>query len=284
MLALSALLPAYSHPSSVCAVGDLHGDLQHALAALALCGAVDPETGSWVGGAMTVVQTGDVLDRGNNSLGVLRALWRLQAEAEAAGGELVLLLGNHELMNMQGKVHYVHKAELAAEGGAGAWKRRMQPTVGDLGAALLRHDAAAVRGGGACRTLFVHAGVRLSVAERFGSVERLNEAVGHNIVPWVSSRCGGTLALLDVGMSSAYGGLPAACDVGEEGEARTAALYYHGAATRGPVRSVSPPPELCDACSRFTPAGGGGDRAEAARQENAAHDCHEYCPPERMEL
>ena len=27
MLALSALLPAYSHPSSVCAVGDLHGDL-----------------------------------------------------------------------------------------------------------------------------------------------------------------------------------------------------------------------------------------------------------------
>jgi len=35
-------------------------------------------------------------------------------------------------------------------------------------------------------------------------------AVGHNIVPWVSSRCGGTLALLDVGMSSAYGGLPAA--------------------------------------------------------------------------
>ena len=177
MLALSALLPAYSHPSSVCAVGDLHGDLQHALAALALCGAVDPETGSWVGGAMTVVQTGDVLDRGNNSLGVLRALWRLQAEAEAAGGELVLLLGNHELMNMQGKVHYVHKAELAAEGGAGAWKRRMQPTVGDLGAALLRHDAAAVRGGGACRTLFVHAGVRLSVAERFGSVERLNEAV-----------------------------------------------------------------------------------------------------------
>ena len=93
------------------------------------------------------------------------------------GFGLVLLLGNHELMNMQGKVHYVHKAELAAEGGAGAWKRRMQPTVGDLGAALLRHDAAAVRGGGACRTLFVHAGVRLSVAERFGSVERLNEAV-----------------------------------------------------------------------------------------------------------
>jgi len=50
------------------------------------------------------------------------------------------------------------------------------------------------------------------------------------------------------------------------------------------VRTVSPPPELCDACSRFTPAGGGDDRAEAARQENAAHDCHEYCPPERMEL
>ena len=41
-----------------------------------------------------------------------------------------------------------------------------------------------------------------------GGVARM--AVGHNIVPWVSSRCGGRLQLLDVGMSGAYGGRPAA--------------------------------------------------------------------------
>lgn len=31
-------------------------------------------------------------------------------------------------------------------------------------------------------------------------------AVGHNIVPWITSRCSGTLHLLDIGMSSAYSG------------------------------------------------------------------------------
>ncbi len=104
-------------------------------------------------------------------------------------------------------------------------------------------------------------------------------AVGHNIVPWVSSRCGGSLALLDVGMSSAYGGLPAAwrCDLGPSGEAQTAALYFATTgATSGAVRRVAPPPELCDACARYKP-GGGDDRAEAARQAQAWHDCREYC-------
>jgi hypothetical protein len=32
---------------------------------------------------------------------VLRTLWDLRAQAAAAGGDLVLLIGNHELMNMQ---------------------------------------------------------------------------------------------------------------------------------------------------------------------------------------
>ena len=47
-----------------------------------------------------------------------------------------------------------------------------------------------------------------------GGVARM--AVGHNIVPWVSSRCAGRLQLLDVGMSGAYGGRPAVwrCELG----------------------------------------------------------------------
>ena len=48
-------------------MGDLHGDVDHALQALRLCGVVDV-LGRWSGGSATVVQTGDVLDRGNASL------------------------------------------------------------------------------------------------------------------------------------------------------------------------------------------------------------------------
>jgi hypothetical protein len=222
----------------------------------------------------------------------------------------------------------------------------MHPLRGDIGSALLTQDAVAIRGGGPCRTLFVHAGVRAETASKYGSVERLNEgvraqlaaggydsdlldptvgplwwrgyarpaaasmtdeqaceelsaalstldpsavrmAVGHNIVPWISTRCAGRLTMLDVGMSSAYGGLPAAwrCDVTELGEARTRALYYKGDAASGTRREVSsPPPELCDACARFVPDGRGGDQARAARQSHAWHDCRDYCRAPRMEL
>ena len=65
---------------SLCAVGDLHGDIDHAQIALGLCGAVDA-AGRWSGGNLTVVQTGDVLDRGNASLPLLHKMWKLQEEA-----------------------------------------------------------------------------------------------------------------------------------------------------------------------------------------------------------
>ena len=66
----------------VCAVGDMHGDIDHGLRALMLCGAVDTSW-RWVGGTMTVVQTGDVTDRGNSSLALLHRLWDLRAQGPA---------------------------------------------------------------------------------------------------------------------------------------------------------------------------------------------------------
>ena len=91
----------------LCAIGDMHGDPNHALSALRLCDAVD-EAGRWSGGNMVVVQLGDVFDRGNASVALQQMLWELRDQAAEAGGELKLLLGNHELMNLQGRIHYVH--------------------------------------------------------------------------------------------------------------------------------------------------------------------------------
>ena len=174
----------------LCAVGDIHGDLDHGLRALRLCGAVD-ENGAWIGGRMTVVQTGDVVDRGNASIPCLHMLWRLRREAAAAGGELKLLIGNHELMNMQGRIFYVEGfarfggggggvvpgSELAAAGGPRAWRARFDPREGDLGQRVASQSGAAIRGSGACRTLFVHAGLRARDALSYGSVGALNEAL-----------------------------------------------------------------------------------------------------------
>ncbi|MDF2629092.1 MAG: hypothetical protein K0R39_2923 [Symbiobacteriaceae bacterium] len=77
-------------------LGDVHGNRTVYLRALTALGLTD-ETGRWVGGRRRVVQVGDMVDRGPEPLATLDFFMRLQSEARAAGGEVVCLLGNHEL-------------------------------------------------------------------------------------------------------------------------------------------------------------------------------------------
>ena len=93
-------------PRRLVAIGDLHGDLAATRAALRLAGAIDAAD-RWTGGDLVVVQTGDVLDRGDDEQAILDLFARLATEAAAAGGALIMLLGNHELMNAAGDFRYV---------------------------------------------------------------------------------------------------------------------------------------------------------------------------------
>lgn len=70
---LGALVSQFAEPDPASpAVGDLHGDLDKAISALKLaqCIAVSGEgVVSWIGGDTTLVQLGDVLDRGDVEIG-----------------------------------------------------------------------------------------------------------------------------------------------------------------------------------------------------------------------
>lgn len=88
----------YAAPKRVVAIGDLHGDLDAAKRALRLGGAIDASD-AWVGGDLTVVQVGDQLDRGDEDRELLDFLEALEGKAKEKGGQLIVLLGNHELMN-----------------------------------------------------------------------------------------------------------------------------------------------------------------------------------------
>ena len=96
-------LPA---PARLIAIGDLHGDLEAARAALRLGGAIDDKD-HWVGGPLVVVQTGDQLDRGDGERAIVDLFDRLADEAKAKGGAVISLNGNHEIMNVQLDFRYV---------------------------------------------------------------------------------------------------------------------------------------------------------------------------------
>jgi Calcineurin-like phosphoesterase len=141
-------------PARLVAIGDLHGDLDHTRRALRLAGAIDA-TDAWVGGKLVVVQTGDEIDRGDDERDILDEVDAWKAQAHAAGGELVALLGNHEIMNASQDFRYVTPGGLAAFAPlAGGRAGAMAP--GGLYATRLAARPLFVDVGG---TVFVHGGV-----------------------------------------------------------------------------------------------------------------------------
>jgi hypothetical protein len=96
----------YPAPDRIIAIGDVHGDLSAFEAALRTGGAIDHDA-HWIGGNLFVVQTGDLLDRGDDERAILDLVERLATEAAAVGGHVVALNGNHEIMNAEGDFRYV---------------------------------------------------------------------------------------------------------------------------------------------------------------------------------
>ncbi|SCZ87828.1 BZ3500_MvSof-1268-A1-R1_Chr2-3g05296 [Microbotryum saponariae] len=120
----------------IVAVGDVHGDLPH------LTSLISPSRilrhlnllslkNEWIGGRTILVQTGDIVDRGKDTIALYRFFDILRPQAERAGGALVNLLGNHELMNAMHDWRYVTPEDIASFGGERARMEAM--TTGWIG-------------------------------------------------------------------------------------------------------------------------------------------------------
>lgn len=97
----------------IVAVGDLHGDYE-AYADIVAAAGISDANGRWTGTDTVLVQLGDVTDRGPDSLRIIRHLQKLEAQAPKDGGKVVVLVGNHEAMNVSGDLRFVHPGEFAA--------------------------------------------------------------------------------------------------------------------------------------------------------------------------
>ncbi|MDJ0838172.1 MAG: metallophosphoesterase [Acidobacteriota bacterium] len=94
------------------AIGDVHGHYDSLVALLRETKLVDAEN-RWIGKDSILVQTGDLLDRGRDIRKVMDLMMRLEREAPESGGRVVVLLGNHEAMNIIGLTRDVNPAVYA---------------------------------------------------------------------------------------------------------------------------------------------------------------------------
>ncbi len=100
-------------PERIVAIGDVHGSFDNFVAILRVAGLIDNRR-QWAGGKTVFVQTGDVLDRGPASREAMDLLRKLEKDAPAAGGLVLPLLGNHEVMRIVNDRRYISAGEYNA--------------------------------------------------------------------------------------------------------------------------------------------------------------------------
>jgi len=115
LIVATAAIPAYGkdvwrNVERVVAIGDIHGDYEQYLTILKDNDLIDSQL-NWTGGKTHLVQLGDLPDRGPDSLKVMRHMKKLHKQARKKKGYVHALLGNHEVMNVDGDLRYVHPGE-----------------------------------------------------------------------------------------------------------------------------------------------------------------------------
>lgn len=93
-------------PERVAVIGDINGHDELLEQLLYGIGLID-ERGTWSGGEAWLVQLGDVVNRGRSSRAALERLLDLRVQARDEGGEVLVVLGNHEVMTALGHEAYV---------------------------------------------------------------------------------------------------------------------------------------------------------------------------------
>lgn len=101
----------YSMPKKLLALSDIEGNFGAFKTMLQGAYVID-EDFNWIYGDGHLVLVGDFFDRGLNVTECLWLIYKLEEEAEAVGGKVHFILGNHEILNLAGYYNYTRKKYL----------------------------------------------------------------------------------------------------------------------------------------------------------------------------
>gem|GEM_PF-4189706 len=96
-------------------VGDLHGNSESLYLITASLGLTDSNL-DWAAQNCSLIITGDACDRGYDSASIYKHMIKWQAQAPRLDSEVIFLIGNHEIMNIQGQLYYNTYEETASYG------------------------------------------------------------------------------------------------------------------------------------------------------------------------
>lgn len=166
--------PACEHAKTdtVLALSDVEGNLPALIALLRAASAVD-ERLDWTFGDGRVVFVGDLFDRGLQVTECLWLLYELEARAQAKGGGVHFVLGNHEVMNLTGDLRYVREKYRANAALLGVRLEDVYSRDTVLGRWLRTRNVAERIGD----ELFVHGGIRPEIAAAKPRLVELSNAL-----------------------------------------------------------------------------------------------------------
>jgi len=95
----------YDLPEKMVVISDIEGKYD-AFAGFLYANKVIDVNHNWIFGNGHLVLVGDFVDRGKNVTQVLWLIYKMEDQARLNGGQVHFILGNHEVLNFQGKHNY----------------------------------------------------------------------------------------------------------------------------------------------------------------------------------
>lgn len=131
----------------------------------------------WTFGRNKLVVIGDVFDRGKDVLPIYWLIYKLEEEAQRAGGSVVFLLGNHEAMVLGGDLRYTQKKYVELADSLHLSYQDFWNEDTELGYWLKTRNTMQVIG----NNLFVHAGLSRQFLEKNKSIPEVNEIMSRGL-------------------------------------------------------------------------------------------------------
>ena len=166
----------YPKSGKILVLSDVEGDFKYLESILKGNEVIDSE-GNWTYDNGHLMLLGDIFDRGKQVTECLWLIYKLEQQAIKSGGQVHLILGNHEIMALQGDDRYVVRRYKRICKKLGIEYKDFFGPKTELGRWLRTKNSVEVIG----NTIFAHGGLSVAVAETKLSISDINDIVRDNI-------------------------------------------------------------------------------------------------------